>query len=273
MLVPVEWLEEYVQPGIAPGELAERLALTGTEVDRVHEGSPVEDEKLVVGRVLECGKHPDADRLSVCTVDVGAGEPSTIVCGAPNVAAGQAVAVALPGARLPDGTKIRKSKLRGVPSAGMILSEREIGLGDEHDGIMVLDDGTEPGTPLADALPAPGVVLELEITPNRPDCLGIYGVAREVHAATGAPLADPPWALDPGGNAGPGPGGNRGFSRGARPLPALHRPGLRERHDRPVAGLAGRAAARGRSAADQQRRRHHQLRDAALRPPAPRLRP
>ena len=208
MLVPVEWLEEYVQPGIAPGELAERLALTGTEVDRVHEGSPVEDEKLVVGRVLECGKHPDADRLSVCTVDVGAGEPSTIVCGAPNVAAGQAVAVALPGARLPDGTKIRKSKLRGVPSAGMILSEREIGLGDEHDGIMVLDDGTEPGTPLADALPAPGVVLELEITPNRPDCLGIYGVAREVHAATGAPLAEPPWARDPGeGTLGQAPAG------------------------------------------------------------------
>ena len=198
MLVPVEWLEEYVQPGIGPGELAERLALTGTEVDRVHEGASVAGDKLVVGRVTSCEKHPDADRLSVCTVDVGAGEDSTIVCGAPNVAAGQAVAVALPGARLPDGTKIKKSKLRGVASAGMILSERELGLGEDHDGIMVLEPAPKPGTALEEALPAPGAVLELEITPNRPDCLGLYGVAREVHAATGAPLADPPWAQDPG---------------------------------------------------------------------------
>ncbi len=198
MLVPIEWLEEYVQPGMEPGELAERLALTGTEVDRVHEAAPVTDEKLVIGQVTASEKHPDADRLSVCTVDVGAGEPSTIVCGAPNVAAGQTVAVALPGSRLPDGTKIKKSKLRGVASAGMILSERELGLSEEHDGIMVLDEGLEPGSPLSAALPAPGAVLELEITPNRPDCLGIYGVAREVHAATGAPLAAPPWAGDPG---------------------------------------------------------------------------
>jgi phenylalanyl-tRNA synthetase beta chain len=198
MLVPVEWLEEYVQPAMEPGELAERLALTGTEVDRVHEGASITGEKLVVGRVTECGKHPDADRLSVCTVDVGAGEPSTIVCGAPNVAAGQTVAVALPGSRLPDGTKIKKSKLRGVASAGMILSERELGLSEEHDGIMMLDEGLAPGSPLSEALPTPGAVLELEITPNRPDCLGIYGVAREVHAATGAPLAPPPWAADPG---------------------------------------------------------------------------
>jgi len=198
MLVPIEWLEEYVQPGMEPGELAERLALTGTEVDRVHEAATVTDEKLVVGQVTACEKHPDADRLSVCTVDVGAEEPSTIVCGAPNVAAGQTVAVALPGSRLPDGTKIKKSKLRGVASAGMILSERELGLSEEHDGIMVLDEGPEPGSPLAAVLPAPGAVLELEITPNRPDCLGVYGVAREVHAATGATLADPPWASDPG---------------------------------------------------------------------------
>ena len=198
MLVPIEWLEEYVRPGLEPGELAERLALTGTEVDRVHEGAPIEDDKLVVGAVLACEKHPDADRLSVCTVDVGAGDPATIVCGAPNVAAGQAVGVALPGSRLPDGTKIKKSKLRGVASAGMILSERELGLGDEHDGIMVLEGAPEPGSPLANALPAPGAVLELEITPNRPDCLGVYGVAREVHAATGAPLAAPPWEQDPG---------------------------------------------------------------------------
>src|SRR5690606_12831559 len=112
--------------------------------------------------------------------------------------AGLTVALARPGARLPDGTKLKKAKLRGVESHGMILGESEIDLGVDRDGIMELDGDLRPGTPLADVLPIGGEVLELEITPNRPDCLGIYGVAREVHAATGAPLGPPPWADDPG---------------------------------------------------------------------------
>ena len=99
---------------------------------------------------------------------------------------------------MPDGTKLKKAKLRGVESHGMILAEDELGIGTDHDGIMVLDDELAPGTPLADVLPIATDVLELEITPNRPDCLGVYGVAREVHAATGAPLAPPPWRDDPG---------------------------------------------------------------------------
>src|SRR5947207_15151935 len=98
---------------------------------------------------------------------------------------------------MPDGTTLGQAKLRGVVSNGMILAEDEVGIGTEHAGIMVLDDGLEPGTPLADVLPVATDVLELEITPNRPDCLGIYGVAREVHAATGTPLEPPPWAPDP----------------------------------------------------------------------------
>jgi phenylalanyl-tRNA synthetase beta chain len=132
-------------------------------------------------------------------VDVGDGEAAQIVCGAPNVAAGQTVAVARPGAVMPDGTTLGAAKLRGVVSEGMILAEDELAIGTEHAGILVLDgNGHSPGTPLADVLPILDEVLELEITPNRPDCLGVYGVAREVHAATGAALAGPPWLEDPG---------------------------------------------------------------------------
>src|SRR5205085_10228030 len=142
---------------------------------------------------------PDADRLTVCRVDVGGGEPAQIVCGAPNVASGQTVAVARPGALMPDGTKLGRAKLRGVESEGMILAEDELGIGPDHAGILVLEaDGLEPGAPLLDVLPIATEVLELEITPNRPDCLGVYGVARELHAASGAPLSRAPWEDDPG---------------------------------------------------------------------------
>jgi phenylalanyl-tRNA synthetase beta chain len=194
MRVPLSWLAAYCDPGLPVDALAERLALTGTEVDRVHAHGVAALEHFVVGRVESAERHPDADRLSVCRVEVGDGEPRQIVCGAPNVAAGQTVAVGLAGAVMPDGARLKRSKLRGQESNGMILAEDELAIGTDHDGIMVLDSGLVPGTPLADVLPIATDVLELEITPNRPDCLAIYGVAREVHAATGAPLADPEWA-------------------------------------------------------------------------------
>jgi phenylalanyl-tRNA synthetase beta chain len=199
MRVPVQWLQEYCRPALEVAALADRLAMTGTEVERVEHYGVGALEQFVVGRVLEAGQHPDADRLSVCSVDIGEGEASQIVCGAPNVAAGQTVAVAKPGAVMPDGTRLKVAKLRGQKSHGMILAEDELAIGTEHAGILVLEpDGLEPGTPLEQVLPISTEVLVLEITPNRPDCLGIYGVAREVHAATGAPLAPPPWADDPG---------------------------------------------------------------------------
>jgi phenylalanyl-tRNA synthetase beta chain len=199
MRVPIAWLHEYVEPDLDAHALAERLALTGTEVERVETHGVTALENFVIGRVLEAEQHPNADRLRVCVVDTGDGEPSTIVCGAPNVAAGQTVAVAKPGAVMPDGTKLGKAKLRGIESNGMILAEDEVAIGTEHDGIMVLErDGLEPGMPLKDVLPIATDVLVLEITPNRPDCLAIYGVAREVHAATGAPLSPAPWQDDPG---------------------------------------------------------------------------
>jgi phenylalanyl-tRNA synthetase beta chain len=178
-----------------PAELADRLVMTGTEVERLDTIGPSSSEGFVVGKVLEREQHPNADRLSVCRVDTGDGE-RTIVCGAPNVDAGQTVAVVLPGATMPGGMKIRKAKLRGVPSEGMILSAAELEVAEEADGIMVLEDGPAPGTPLEEVLPLGETVLEIEVTPNRSDCFGVHGVAREVHAITGAPLAADPWAED-----------------------------------------------------------------------------
>jgi phenylalanyl-tRNA synthetase beta chain len=200
MRVPVEWLRQYCAPDLPIEELATRLAMTGTEVDRVEHHGVRTLERFVVGRVLSAQRHPDADRLKVCVVDVGGGEKAQIVCGAPNVAAGQLVAVGRPGAVMPDGMQLGTREMRGVASAGMILAEDELAIGPDHAETLVLaeSDGLEPGEPLATVLPISTDVLELEITPNRPDCLGVYGVAREACAATGAVLAPPPWQDDPG---------------------------------------------------------------------------
>ena len=199
MHVPVEWLREHCSPDISTAQLAERLEMTGTEVAGIATRGVGAHDRFVIGRVLTAEQHPDADRLKVCTVDVGEDEPAHIVCGAPNVAAGQTVAVARPGAIMPGGVKLKKAKLRGQVSEGMILAEDELEIGADHAGIMVLEpDGLRPGQPLEEVLPLGTEVLDLEATPNRPDELGLYGVAREVHAATGAPLSEPPWATDPG---------------------------------------------------------------------------
>ncbi|HTA06591.1 MAG TPA: hypothetical protein VK774_09530, partial [Solirubrobacteraceae bacterium] len=188
MRVPLTWLREYCDPALDAHEIEQRLTLTGTKVEAIHHHGVRGGDGFVVGHVLDVQPHPDADRLRVCSVALGDDEPATIVCGAPNVAAGQTVAVAKPGAVMPDGTKLKQAKLRGVASAGMILAESELELGPGGEkGILVLDDleldaEFSPGTPLADVLPIETDVLELEITPNRPDCLGVYGVARELHA-------------------------------------------------------------------------------------------
>ena len=196
MRAPNSWLRAYCDPDLSVEELAEELAMHSIEVERIsHLGAP-SPEAFVVGRVLAVERHPDADKLSVCEVDAGEGG-RTIVCGASNVAAGQTVPVALPGAVMPDGTKLGKAKLRGVESDGMILSEAELQIGDDADGIAVFDeDGLAPGTPLADVIPVSDPVIELEPTSNRVDCFGVYGVAREVHALSGAELAPAPWDED-----------------------------------------------------------------------------
>jgi phenylalanyl-tRNA synthetase beta chain len=205
MRVPLPWLREYCDPGLDARAIEERLTMTGTKVEAIHEHGVPATENFVVGRVISAEQHPDADRLKVCLLDLGEDAPATIVCGAANVAAGQTVAVARPGAVMPGGQKLAKAKLRGIVSEGMILAagELELDLGPAREGIMVLDDLTPDaefaaGTPLAEVLPITMQVLELEITPNRPDCLGVYGVARELHAATGAALGAEPWLEDPG---------------------------------------------------------------------------
>lgn len=181
MIVSVAWLRQYVDIPVDIPVLVHDLTMHGLKVERVTTRG-VTERLVVIGRVLEANPHPDAQRLRVCRVDVASSEPLEIVCGAPNVAAGQKVAVALIGAKLPGDVKIRKSKIRGVTSNGMICSSRELGLGADSDGIMVLDTDAALGTPLADVLGSADAMLELEITPNRPDQLAHVGVAREIAA-------------------------------------------------------------------------------------------
>jgi phenylalanyl-tRNA synthetase beta chain len=196
MRIPLSWLKEFVTYEGSVADLAYRLAISTCEVNRVIElGVPDEDGNLGlyrVGRVVEAGKHPNADRLQLCRVDVGEQEPRQIVCGAWNFGTGATVAVALPGAVLPGGQKLEEATLRGERSRGMILSERELELGTDHTGILVFAEAHDPGTPLTDVLPLRETVLEVETTGNRPDLLSVYGIAREVAALFRLDLAPPP---------------------------------------------------------------------------------
>lgn len=196
MKVPVSWLAEYVSIPAPLPELAERIAVASAEVERIsRRGVPDEDGNLgrfVVGKVVEARRHPNADRLQLCLVDTGEGEPRQIVCGAWNFGAGATVCVAVPGAVLPNGMRLERAKLRGEVSDGMILAEDELDLGPDHTGIIVLPGGIEPGTPLRDVLPIHDAVLEIELTGNRADLLSIYGVAREIGALYDVEVAPMP---------------------------------------------------------------------------------
>ncbi len=200
MRVPLSWLAEYVPLRMDPRQLAHRLTMAGLET--AYEPGPGGGwEKVVVGHVQEVGPHPNADRLRLATVDFG-GETRTVVCGAPNVAAGQKIAFAQVGATLTSGKtgdpmELTAAVIRGVESAGMVCSERELGLSDEHEGILVLPVESSVGKPLADVLPS-GDAFEIEVTPNRGDCLSVLGVAHEVAAITGEQVAEPPLDYDEG---------------------------------------------------------------------------
>jgi phenylalanyl-tRNA synthetase beta chain len=196
MKVPVGWLKEYVELTLPIEELARQLVFTSCEVDRITRRGVGDTAgnygHFVVGKVLEAEKHPNADKLQLTKVDTGDGEPRSIVCGAWNFGAGATVAVVTPGATMPGDFKIEKRKLRGEVSDGMILSERELELGTDHGGIMLLAGDLDAGTPLADVLPLGDDVLEIETLYNRPDLTSIYGIAREVAALTGAELQPVP---------------------------------------------------------------------------------
>ena len=193
MKIPLTWLREYVRVDATTAEIAEALSVGAAEVDGIERVGVLGDLGLFrVGHVLEAEKHPDADRLQLTSVDVGEDRPYSIVCGAWNFGAGAKVAVALPGAALPNGAILDRLDVRGQLSEGMILAEDELDLGTDHTGIIVLDDALEAGTPLADVLPLVDDVLDLDPTGNRPDLFAVYGVAREVAALLGGDLEPMP---------------------------------------------------------------------------------
>ncbi len=195
MRIPLSWLRDYVRVDGDAQQIADALSISTAEVNGVHRVGVLGDLSLFrVGHVLEAAKHPDADRLQLTSVDVGEDRPYSIVCGAWNFGAGAKVAVALPGATLPDGLVLERRKLRGQLSEGMILAEDELDLGIDHSGIIVLDDALEAGAPLGDVLPLVDEVLDIEPTGNRPDLLAVYGVAREVAALLGGELVPMPGA-------------------------------------------------------------------------------
>ena len=174
-----KWLSEFVSVEADDKEFAESMTLSGSKVELTHDLGE-EISNVVVGRLLSMERHPDSDHMHVVKVNVGGDEPIQIVCGAPNIAAGIKVPVATIGAVLPGDFKIKKSKLRGVASMGMCCSKRELGMGTDHEGIWVLPEDAQIGQPIADFMGLTDTVLDLEITPNRPDSLSVVGFAREV---------------------------------------------------------------------------------------------
>ncbi|CAB3903314.1 Phenylalanine--tRNA ligase beta subunit [Achromobacter aegrifaciens] len=190
MQFPESWLRTLVNPAIATEELAHRLTMAGLEVEDTVPAAPA-FSGVVVGHIVEIAPHPDADKLRVCKVDDGAGELLQIVCGAPNAAAGLKVPLARVGAELPGGMKIGVAKMRGVQSSGMLCSARELGLSQDHAGLLELPADMTPGQSIREALNLDDTLFTLKMTPNRADCLSILGVAREVAALTGAPLSVP----------------------------------------------------------------------------------
>ncbi|EPD42346.1 MULTISPECIES: phenylalanine--tRNA ligase subunit beta [Delftia] len=190
MQFPESWLRTLVNPPIATDELAHRLTMAGLEVEDTVPATPA-FTGVVVGHIVEIAPHPDADKLRVCQVDDGSGTLLQIVCGAPNAAAGLKVPLARVGAELPGGMKIGVAKMRGVQSSGMLCSARELGLSQDHGGLLELPADLTPGESIREALDLDDTLFTLKMTPNRADCLSILGVAREVAALTGAPLSVP----------------------------------------------------------------------------------
>ncbi|MEZ4546916.1 MAG: hypothetical protein R3B51_03995 [Thermodesulfobacteriota bacterium] len=243
MIISLNWLKEYVDFSVSPEELADRLTMSGLEVESIeYVGKAL--ESVVVAEILDMGKHPDADKLSLCRVSDGEAE-YPIVCGASNMKAGDKVALAKagtvlpPGPKFPEGITIKKAKIRGQVSEGMLCAENELGLGIESDGIMILPPGAVPGTRLIDELGVNDVLLEIGITPNRPDCLSVVGTAREAAAVLS------------------GTAGYRHVCKGigrtrrrlrirrdkiARGLPQIYLPRNKEREDRPVSQMDEDAA-------------------------------
>ncbi len=186
MKFSVNWLREFVDLPNNPKEIADLLTRAGVETENI-ETRGAKIDKVIVSQVTASSRHPNADRLTVCDVDDGSGTKHQIVCGATNYKVGDKVPLALPGAKLPNGTEIRKSKLRGVESEGMLCSAIELGLGSDAAGLLILSPEAKVGAPISDLFPS-DTILDVEITPNRGDLLSHFGLAREIAALTGKKL-------------------------------------------------------------------------------------
>jgi len=190
MKFSVNWLREFVDLPENPEEIAELLTRAGVETENI-ETRGAKIDKVIVSQITASSRHPNADRLTVCEVHDGSGTKRQIVCGATNYKVGDKVPLALPGTKLPNGTEIRKSKLRGVESEGMLCSPIELGLGDDASGLLILSPDAKIGMPIGDLFPA-DTILDVEITPNRGDLMSHFGLAREIAALTGKKLREPP---------------------------------------------------------------------------------
>ena len=190
MLFPESWLRSFVNPPISSDELAHKLTMAGLEIEGTAPVAPP-FSGIVVAHIDDIRPHPNADKLRICTVDDGSGEPLQIVCGAPNAAKGMKVPLARIGAVLPGDFKISKARMRGEDSFGMLCSARELGLSEDHGGLLALNANAKVGQDIRTALDLNDTIFEIKLTPNRADCLSILGVAREVRALTGAPLTEP----------------------------------------------------------------------------------
>jgi phenylalanyl-tRNA synthetase beta chain len=200
MKLSIRWLREWADPRATDTQLAQRLTMAGLECEAAPQSPAL--PKIVVGQIVEAKPHPQADRLRVCDVDVGTRERLTIVCGAANARAGMKAPVALVGAKLPDGTEIRKASLRGVDSSGMLCSAKELALAEKSEGLLELDAGARVGRAVAEHLALDDAALVLELTPNRGDCLSVLGLAREIAAIYGIALKRPAHKPVKAGSAG-----------------------------------------------------------------------
>ena len=189
MLLPLSWLKQFVKIDKTPEQIAEKLTLSGSEVEKIVDNSQGLS-KIVVGQIKEIKPHPDADKLCLPKVDIGKNKLLEIVCGASNIKTGDKVPVVLAGGSVIGIPKVEKRKIRGLASDGMLCSQRELGIGDDHMGIFILPDNVKIGEDVVKLLELDEPVLELEITPNRADCFSVQGLAREVAALFGRKIQD-----------------------------------------------------------------------------------
>src|SRR5215831_17773048 len=189
MKFSVNWLREFVDLPANPEDIAELLTRAGIETKKI-EMRGADIDKVIVSQITASSRHPNADRLTVCQVDDGSSTMRQIVCGATNYRVGDKVPLALPGANLPNGTEIRKNKLRGVESEGMLCSPIELALGEDASGLLILSNDAKIGAPIADLFPG-DTILDVEITPNRGDLLSHFGLSREIAALAGAAVPTP----------------------------------------------------------------------------------